>query len=842
MNKIPEYSSWYENKYHTLTGNGLWLNGNDINTVSKTEYNQKRFRILISRLSTYFDTAESFSHKILYQIAKNLDFFPDFAFLPPVYDGPLFTQDDVPWLLGTGSKHGPRGFDLIAISNAIVQEIVNVPVLLTKSNIPLLKSQRMIDPGVPLIILGGSNALYTSLFFVKEPPVDGIFFGEEPHCVARIFSLCADAKQKGLSKPETLLLLESVPGFIQPDNPKPTKRFSLPTLSLNTLLADAPISTVDSNFGVGNLQISDGCPCFCSFCAESFNKKPYRENPATALLEDAKRIKAGQGVDKIDLFSFNFNMHSEFYEVLRKQLSIFNSIGLKSQRFDMLAHDDAMLATCLAIGKSSLTCGLEGISSRMRAYLHKSLSQKDLESSMRTIVSAPIRELKVFCIATGLEEAEDFEDFEKLLLFIKQCIETKPQKPRIIFSLTILVRFPWTPLETHDAPDIDTVKPVVAKIRNALNKNGFEFRLSSDFNDYLLSQILVRASSPEIYDSIVAAILSTDFVFYRNIGNSFLTAFLKECEQRGIGLAGLMTGTQSSLGLSVKKSWEYFETGISREFVLSQGNDAKNFVDNGFCLGLQTQKGSCKACGACDDSSRGSVTALRKKITYSPQALKEKILGVQAATIPISFLVDCHACTHGLPKATVAIALASAIMKTAASLIPWYQGFKSSHWGPITSPGFITGHDIITLLWHKQAIADLTGIFETENQLKNVNKHFERFAGAIGIVQSGPQTCDLQIDSPFNFSPNDYCKRHGLTFMLRKEGTLANNYSLEFTKQALKKKMLRSLSYATAPNGSVKCSMQIDEKFSYEEFAKQAFVLKNGSDWVRIKTKAEMRF
>jgi len=855
--KNPDYSLWYDKNYQKLTGNGLWLNGNEVNTLSEEEYSRSQFRILITRLSTYFDSSESFSHKILYQIAKKTGFFPDLAFLPPVYDGPVFTQDNVPWLLGTKTKQGPKGFDLIAISNSIVQELVNVSVMLSKSGIPLLKSQRMADFEMPLIILGGSNALYTSLFFVNEPPVDAIFFGEDTECIAQIFSLCAKAKQKGIGKIETLLLLESVPGFIQPDMPKHTKRFIVPKLSINALLADAPISNIESNFGIGNLQISDGCPCFCSFCAESFNKKPYRENSAGDLVEDAKKIKAGQGVDKIDLFSFNFNMHSELYEIIKKQLSIVSSIGLKSQRFDMLAQDQAMLATCIAIGKSSITCGLEGISSRMRAYLHKSLSQKDLESSLRIILSAPIRELKVFLIATGLEEKEDFEDFEKTLLFIKQCNGSKPQSPRIIFSCTLLVRFPWTPLETHNAPDIETLKPIIAKIRNSIHKNNFEFRLSSDFNDYLLSQMLVRASKPEIYEALLAALVSTDFVFYRSIGNLFIAAFLKECEQKGFGLAELMSNSDTDAnsaaatqevdkGLSIvnfiMKPWLYFETGISRKFVLSQGDAAKSFIDNGFCLGSQTERGICKTCGACDIASRESITGLRKKITYSPQALKERIESVNAATVPVSFLVDCQANTHGLPKATIAIALASAIMKTTASLVPWYQGFKSSHWGPIVSPCFITGHDVITLLWQKPAAIELSSLFETQDMIRVVNEYFEKFATVIGIVQSAPNKCLLQVESPFTFSPNNYCKKYGLTFMLRKAGNSGDAYSLEFTKQALKKKMIRSLNYAANSGDTTNCLLQIDEKFLYEEFAKKAFILKNDYDWVRIKARAEMEF
>jgi hypothetical protein len=131
ISSTKDYAEWYNRVYPDLTGYGQWLRGNELNTLDPQEYILRPYRILIARLSTYFDTSESFSHKVLYQIARgNAGIFPDIGFLPPLYDGPVFSRDNTPWLLGTATKQGPSGFDLIAFSNAIVQEMVNVPVLL----------------------------------------------------------------------------------------------------------------------------------------------------------------------------------------------------------------------------------------------------------------------------------------------------------------------------------------------------------------------------------------------------------------------------------------------------------------------------------------------------------------------------------------------------------------------------------------------------------------------------------------------------------------------------------------------------------------------------------------
>jgi hypothetical protein len=131
------YSSWYEKTFPSLSGCGLWLRGGELNTVPAAEFENRKFRVLIARLSTWRDTADSFTHKLLYQIVSRIDgAYPDLAYLPPPKDADLFGADHVPWLLGTTSKHGARDFSVLALSLSIVQEIVNIPVMLGAAQAP----------------------------------------------------------------------------------------------------------------------------------------------------------------------------------------------------------------------------------------------------------------------------------------------------------------------------------------------------------------------------------------------------------------------------------------------------------------------------------------------------------------------------------------------------------------------------------------------------------------------------------------------------------------------------------------------------------------------------------
>jgi hypothetical protein len=813
------YSSWYEQNYADLTGHGLWLRGDELNTLPPAEYHARPFRVLITRLSTYYDTAESFSHKVLYQIARNHPaIFPDFAFLPPVNDGPLFLCDGVPWLIGTSTKLGPHGFDCIAFSNAIVQELINVPVMLEKSNIPLKKSDRLANETLPLIILGGANALHTTVFFVPDPPVDGIFVGESTQCIASLFRICADAKEKRLPKTEILKLLESVPGFVQPDRPVKTKRQCDVNLDLNSLLQNAPVVNVGELVGRGNLQISEGCPCFCSFCSESFCRKPYRETPANEAIAQAIRMKAGMGLDKIDLYSFNFNMHSDFYKIIDGLWGIFGAVGLKSQRFDMLAHDPHLLDCLHVIGKTSITCGLEGISPRLRRYLHKSLSDDDLKKSVSLIFSCSMRELKIFLLITGMESELDFNEFDALLHSIGDLAANVRHPPRIIFSATPLVRFPWTPIEFEDAPQPDALKPIVAAVKKSVEKYGFEFRTSSDVNDYHLSQILVRAHDPGIYESLLSSIRETGYAYYRSVPAPFVNLFVDNCRALGISNEALLAGSRSN---DHDLPWLTVETGVKRSFLLAQHAEAVSFVDSGHCLGMPGKKGECKACGACHGQEKETIIAERHGRNHAASTLREKVRSTKSSQVELSFLVDLKKRCRGLPRSVPAAALACALMRAGPACVPFYAGYLRSYWSRDFAPCWIDGCDIISLRWQKQGEEPVRRLLRNAAGISAINALLAEWGECIAIVPGEPEECLLSVRSPFGFEPRPYCERRGITYTLRKADD--RSYWFEFTKQALKKKLIKSLSLSNTTAGGTDLSLVVTKKFDPQEFVRESF-------------------
>ncbi|MDE1889662.1 MAG: hypothetical protein KGI30_05335, partial [Planctomycetota bacterium] len=117
----------------------------------------------------------------------------------------------------------------------------------------------------------------------------------------------------------------------------PVKSATVYELDQMRTLESGPLWYEAESVGIGSLQISNGCPCFCAFCAESWERKPYRERSLSKLLEAMRSAKAHQGLDTINFLSFNFNTHAELYPMILSFYREIANISLKSQRFDLLS-------------------------------------------------------------------------------------------------------------------------------------------------------------------------------------------------------------------------------------------------------------------------------------------------------------------------------------------------------------------------------------------------------------------------------------------------------------------------------------------------------------------------
>lgn len=471
-------------------------------------------RILIARLSPFRDVERSAPHQFLFRELRDLPQGPglylDFCFLPEARERAGRERDGIPWMLGLASARGAAEFDAILVSNAYTLELVNLIPMLEKSGIPRSRLGRSLGT-YPLIALGGSNAMAAgSLVGDTDAVVDCLFFGEGEGRAGRIgYALAAAGRARGSERAGMLsALADSADGLWVVANPRPVRQARAAELGFP---ASAPPALSGEEASTARLEITLGCPGFCSFCFEGWERKPYRERGVTELLAEARRLKAA-GIQAVELASYNFNAHSGIARLLVELNRLFDRVNAMSQRADLLATTPGLLELEILSGKRNFTLGVEGLSQRMRGYYGKDLSEATALRAARMVIESGARELALFYILSGFETPADLAEFRGFCAKLAALLDGRPRVPRVILSVGALVRMPFTPLAWEELKlEADDYAPACDAMAQAAAEHGWDYRGPEDWDAYRLSQVLALA--PPASRGLLDALADSGAVF-----------------------------------------------------------------------------------------------------------------------------------------------------------------------------------------------------------------------------------------------------------------------------------------------------------------------------------------
>ena len=604
--------------------------------MANPAWDEAAARILIVRLSPWRDVDISTPHLVLFDeirlAMKNA--YVDFAFMPTAADRKSLSSRNLPWFFGRASRKSPSDFDLIMVSNAFALELINLPYLFSTSGLPLSALSRANLEKAPIVIAGGSNAAAMGSIVLEAPGkrfpakdsfVDGIFFGEGEGAIGRLalilsgqdpenaalaadrpagaaeggIALAADrpagaagggiAPANAAARAARLLRAGAVEGFwpcLYSEGTKKAKAAGRPRT------IERPLILNGSNASSARLSITSGCPGYCSFCLEGWDRSPYAEADLDSLLASARRLRKATGASDLEIYSFNFNTHSRIFELIFELNRIFRKVSFMSQRLDILAETKGLIDAEFAGGKRSYTLGIEGISKRMRAFYRKGLADENIATSLDMTLRRGVKEIKLFFIISGREDQTDIDEFASMMAMIGGKKASGISSARIIVSAGYLVRLPFTPLQ-YEAPDFDEekLKRISYRMNEACEKAGLEFRLASDIEEGFVDQALSLAGSA-IYPWL-EKIPDMRIVYDSTLGKDSWKSLRPY----------LWGKTQDRLFLSEKPEnyrppLAFIEEGERFSVLHRHYLEAKDCLDRPPCLGK-----ACSGCGACDDPS-----------------------------------------------------------------------------------------------------------------------------------------------------------------------------------------------------------------------------------------------
>ena len=566
-------------------------------TFRNPAFDKARFKALIVRLSPFRDVDRSVSHLFLADAVRRAvpGAYVDMCFFPTQRDRPILQQAGVPFLTGNQSCRTLDEFDLVLISNSYTVELINLPYLLLHSGIPLWASER--DRNWPPLVLGGSNAMASQAVIRQDGDsmVDAIFFGEgerEVPTLVRAFRSGKAGKSRKLSAAAKAVAGLWLAGTRKP---KAVVKAVLDDPDAADLPAAYPLLNSDEA-GTMRLQIAYGCEAFCSFCFEGYDRKPYREIRIKDLLRAARQIKKSQGCDTVDLYGFNVAAHSDFPALLIQLSRLFHNVAFKSQRADTLYEAPDLIDMEVAAGKRSFTLGIEGISTRQRARLNKSLPAPAVDGVLRVLFRQRIREIKLFFILVGDEDDADLDDFRETCARIDSLRQRANPGLRVILSFGFLVRMPFTPMRYEPLMlDRKEWEPAWNGVQSACRENGLECRLATPWPEYAVSQVMAMGGH---WLCKPLEQMTRDGCCYDARLDTRWWNWLRDW---------MMKNRQWTRTFLSEKPADYqfalpFVKGrIPASFLHQQYRQLRAAIDTGYCLGHADRPGRCLDCGACAD-------------------------------------------------------------------------------------------------------------------------------------------------------------------------------------------------------------------------------------------------
>jgi hypothetical protein len=662
------------------------------------------------------------------------------------------------------------------------------------------------------VILGGANAAVAAGLLDSDSLVDGVFVGNDEKTIAALFTTLGACKAAGSDKRATLRTLGTVPGFLVAGE---TRSLAVrAAVGPEPSAVGVPVDSHEEQMGSGLVAVSDGCPFACSFCLECWTHRPYGERGVEGVLEQALAVKRSLAADSIGLYGYSVNAHRDLGDILVGLCGQGSSLGLKSQRLDWIGREPALLDAFRALDKGSVTVGLEGISSRLRGLLDKQLTIEAARAGMAALFEAKMREVKVFLVITGHERDEDFAEFEEFLAYMNDYRSRCDSSTRVVFSATPLVCFPHTPLEFAPAPSPDICAKTIQRLGHTVWRFRMEYRDAAGAAEQFVSQALARPTDSRTVQAMIAAVLSTSFVYYRDIHPTFAAELRRCLESAGVPVDRV--GTPDSVGTAAP--WQAVDLGVKRTALFERFQRCMRALEG-------TDDGVDRA-GS--DRAHAVSTTHVTKITRKLQARR-------AGRIEVAIAVNVGPRGSGVPRRMVGLAVAQSLMAACPSLAPHWDGYLRSLWSEDDEPCVVAGEDVLVTAWQREALGELS-----------------RLCAEPALLPLDPSWCTvlrrgdtmpvrqalLRFRSPFDQRIDRFLEQAHLAATRRKTGE--RHYEWVLNKQSLKKDVVRSILVTGDESGGCEVTVQTGKRFDTGTFLAHSFDLPLAADGARVEVRAEL--
>ena len=552
--------------------------------------------------------------QILYDMLNKMpDVYCERVYSPWTDLDAIMREKHIP-LFAIESQDPVKDFDILGITLQYEMCYTNILQILDLSGIPLHGSDRTWDD--PIVIGGGPCA------YNPEPIAeffDLFYIGEGETAYRQLIDIYKDSRKNGESRETFLKRAAGVPGIYVPSLYEPEyhedgtlKAFrptcpEAPEKVVKQLVLDmteavypekplVPFIKVTQDRVV--LEIMRGCIRGCRFCQAGMIYRPVREKNVERLKDLAYKMLKNTGHEEISLSSLSSSDYRSLEELVRFLIEEFHgkgvNVSLPSLRIDAFSLD--VMSKVQDVKKSSLTFAPEAGSQRLRDVINKGLTEEEILQGAADAFKGGWNRVKLYFML-GLP-TETVEDMEGIALLSEKIAEEYYEIPKdqrngkvqVVASTSFFVPKPFTPFQwarmSTKEEFLDKARVVNRKMKEMLNHKSLKYNWH-EADVTVLEGVLARG------DRRVAAVIEEAYrngALYDAWSESFRNdIWMKAFETCGVDIDFYTTRERS---LDEQFPWDFIDTGVSKEFLKREWNNAVNGTVTPNC------RERCSGCGA----------------------------------------------------------------------------------------------------------------------------------------------------------------------------------------------------------------------------------------------------
>lgn len=460
----------------------MYFGGIDNNQDPPERFDTADLRILTVFFSNGRIRAAAQTFSVLHELAQASSqgrLFMDYSYFPEVDDLPLHARYGLPTLFGNVSHAPVRDYDLVLLSHATYSEIVNIPYALVHAGIPLSIDERLADPELPLLLLGGSFAHATFVLFGSFAGgrclADGAYYGQGQGIVGEVVE---ELRQRHVQQSITrekratldFLMTEStrrayffnprayqwVPQTASPllldrierVDPRAPAQVAVSRTAVVPRATQKVFHLTGFNHDAHALYLANGCDAHaCTFCSEGNLAGPYVERPAAEVLRDVEAMKRHAAPTTLSFIAYNPTDHRQFSHIVLGAAQHVSRVSYSTPRIDIVAACPEQMALFAALGAVGITLAVEGMSERIRGrLLNKNLTLAQMQQAVRNVFQHPFTQLKFSVLLTGTESNDDIEEWVAFLRWVRAERDQLGQQCQLVVTHNPLIMFDHTPL------------------------------------------------------------------------------------------------------------------------------------------------------------------------------------------------------------------------------------------------------------------------------------------------------------------------------------------------------------------------------------------------------------